>query len=135
MVLLDQGSSKTAMMELCRRYSNRPNLLNPLFSALDKIKKDTPGTEPDLVPVRGKEAGVWRITDRLSLSDVDTLIKSYRAGSTARLLAERYSVSTATAKRPCFVNMVCAGSVHDVWHDVKKISGKPSLVGRHTDVT
>jgi DNA invertase Pin-like site-specific DNA recombinase len=87
------------MVELCRRYSNCPDLLNPLVSVLEKIKNGTPGTESVLVPVYGKEPGVWRVADRLSPADVGTLIESYRAGSTARLLAERYSVSTATVKR------------------------------------
>jgi hypothetical protein len=87
------------VVELCRRYSNRPDLLNPLVSVLNKIKSDTPDNEPDVAYVRGNEPGVWRITDRLAPSDVDILIKSYQAGSTARLLAERYSVSTATVKR------------------------------------
>lgn len=59
----------------------------------------TSDTESDLASVRGNEPGVWRVIDRLSPSDVDTLIQSYQAGRTARLLAERYSVSTATVKR------------------------------------
>ena len=88
------------MVELLRRYSNRPELLGPLVSALEKIKSGVPhDDEPDLAPVRSNEAGVWRVADRLSPSDVSALIKSYQAGSTARLLAERYSVSTATVKR------------------------------------
>jgi len=87
------------MVELCRRYSNRPDLLNPLVSVLEKIKKGVPhDDEPDPAPVRGNEPGVWRVADRLAPSDVDTLIKSYQAGSTARVLAERYNVSTATVK-------------------------------------
>jgi transcriptional regulator of aromatic amino acid metabolism len=87
------------LVELLRRSSNRPDLLNPLVNALKKIKNDTPDTEPDLASVRGNEPSVWRVTDRLSPSDVDTLIKSYQAGSTGRLLAERYNISTATVKR------------------------------------
>lgn len=91
---------RKSQQELCRRYSNRPDLLGPLVSVLGKIKNGVPhDDEPDLAPVRGNEAGVWRIADRLSPSDVSTLIESYRAGSTARLLAERYSVITATVKR------------------------------------
>ncbi len=87
-------------MELLHRYSNRPDLLNPLVSVLEKIKNGTlDEDEPNLAPVRGNEAGVWRVVDRLSPSDVLTLIESYQAGSTARLLAEQYSVSTATVKR------------------------------------
>ncbi|MGH3915740.1 MAG: hypothetical protein ACRDTC_20370 [Pseudonocardiaceae bacterium] len=67
---------------------------------MEKIKNGVPhDDEPDLAPVRGKNAGVWRVADRLSPSDVGTLIESYRAGSTTRLLAERYSVSTMTVKR------------------------------------
>jgi hypothetical protein len=88
------------LVELCRRYSNRPDLLDPLVSVLKKIKNGVlRDDEPDLASVCGNEAGVWRITDRLSPSDIGTLIESYLAGSTARLLAERYSVSMTTVKR------------------------------------
>ncbi|MDQ4032899.1 MAG: hypothetical protein M3332_11765 [Actinomycetota bacterium] len=74
-------------------------LLNPLVTVLEKIKNGTPDTKPDLPPVRGNEPDVWRVTDRLSPSDIGTLIESYQAGSTAQLLAERYSISTTTVKR------------------------------------
>lgn len=88
------------MVELCRRYSNRSDLLGPLISVLDKIKNGVPhDDEPDLASVRGKDAGVWRVADRLSPSDVSALIESYQAGCTARLLAGRYSISPMTVKR------------------------------------
>ena len=100
-------------MELLRRYFNRPDLLNLLVSVLDEIKNDTPDTEPDLAPVRNNEPGMWRVPDRLSPSDVDTLIESYQAGSAARLLAERYSVSTTTVKRLLREHPPCASSAHE----------------------
>ena len=88
------------MVELCRRYSNRPDLLGPLVRTWQKINQDAPaGDDSDLAPVPGKEACVWRVADRLSLSDVQTMIGSYRSGSTARFLSERYGVSTSTIKR------------------------------------
>lgn len=73
------------MVELCRRYSNRPDLLNSLVSVLEKIENGVPNEdESDLASVRGNEPGVWRVIDRLSPSDVGTLVESYPAGSTAR---------------------------------------------------
>jgi transcriptional regulator of aromatic amino acid metabolism len=66
---------------------------------LDKIKNGVPDTDDDLVSVSGNQPGVWRVTDRLSPSDIQVLVESYRTGSTAKVLAERYSVSTTTVKR------------------------------------
>ena len=42
---------------------------------------------------------MWRITDRLSPTDVESLVESYRGGGTMKTVAERYGVSVATVKR------------------------------------
>ena len=87
------------LVELCRRYSNRQDLVNPLVNVLEKIKNGAPDPRDDLVPVNGTQPGVWRITDRLSPSDIESLVESYRSGSTMNAVAERYGVSVATVKR------------------------------------
>ena len=66
---LADGAAGTALLhlELCRRYSNRQDLLNPLVSVLEKIKSGADeGSQPDVGTVCGRQPGVWRITDRLT---------------------------------------------------------------------
>jgi transcriptional regulator of aromatic amino acid metabolism len=86
-------------VELARRYSNRPELLNPLVRTLDKIHSTTLSDKDDLVVVEGKQARVLTVNDRLTPSDIQTLIDSYRAGATSKKLAERYNFSQTTIKR------------------------------------
>ena len=87
-------------MEICRRYSNRPDPLGSLINLLQKIKNGTPDDhEQDLVSVSGNTANVWRVSDRLSETDVRTLLDAYRTGTTTRTLAARYNVGTSTIKR------------------------------------
>lgn len=88
-------------MELCSRYSNRDDLLEPLVSVLKKINEDPSASEPEdqLVSADGSTPKAWRVTDRLSSSDVAGLIDSYRAGHTVRDLAERFKLGTTTVKR------------------------------------
>ncbi|WP_414940139.1 resolvase [Amycolatopsis sp. cmx-11-51] len=86
-------------MELCRRYSNRQDLVNPLVNVLNKIQNGSSDANDDLVTVNGTQSDVWRIADRLSPSDIESLVESYRTGGTLKAVAERYGVSVATVKR------------------------------------
>jgi hypothetical protein len=88
-------------VELCSRYSNRDDLLEPLVSVLEQINKCTPESAPEdqLVSADGLTPKAWRVADRLSPSDVADLIDSYRAGITIRELSERFSLGTTTVKR------------------------------------
>jgi hypothetical protein len=87
-------------VELCRRHSNRPDLLGPLINVMRKIKNGTPDDEPDLEYVDGNTAtNSKRAVDRLTDGDLTALLDAYRDGSTAATLAARYSVSPSTIKR------------------------------------
>lgn len=87
-------------MELCRRYSNRPELLNSLVSVLGKIKDGTADdSQPASASVCGKQPGVWRIGDRLTDQDVAALLDAYRRGTTAFSLAAHYGLGLTTVKR------------------------------------
>lgn len=87
-------------VELTRRYSNHPDLLNPLVRVLAKIRSDAEdGGQPDLGAVHGKQPDIWRIADRLTDQDVATLLDAYRAGTPTRVLAARYGISPTSIKR------------------------------------
>ena len=68
---------------------------------MEKIKNgpavDVP--EDHLPTVTGNVAAVWRISDRFTPGDIDTLIAAYLAGSTVKQLAEQYRIGTTTVKR------------------------------------
>ena len=46
----------------------------------------------------GRVPGVWRVRDRLTDADVQALISEFLAGTSKRVLAERYVVSFSTVK-------------------------------------
>jgi hypothetical protein len=86
--------------ELLRRYSNRPELLGSLVRVIEKINGSANADdEPDIPVVAGKEAGVWRMSDRMSSADVKTMVESYLAGDTTQTLTERYGISAMSVKR------------------------------------
>jgi hypothetical protein len=50
--------------------------------------------------VRSEQAPrVWRVSDRLSEADLCRLVCCYRAGTTARELAEQFNISKSSVKR------------------------------------
>ena len=89
------------VVELLSRYSNREDLLKPLVSVLDRINSvPEPHDEQDqLASADGPAPATWRVSERLSPADVKTLVKSYLAGTTIRVLAERYGIGTSSVKR------------------------------------
>jgi len=88
-------------VELLSRYSNREELLKPLVRVLERINADPePNEQQDQLPsADGPTPATWRVSDRLSPADVKALIKSYLAGDTIRVLAERYGIGTSSVKR------------------------------------
>ena len=88
-------------MELLRRYSNRDDLLKPLVSVLERITEEPPSKEEEaqLVSPDRPTLRAWQVSDRLSPTVIKTLVASYLAGSTIRVLAEQYGISTTSVKR------------------------------------
>jgi DNA-directed RNA polymerase specialized sigma24 family protein len=87
-------------VELCRRYSNRPDLLNPLVRTWQKISNPQDHYNETTTTLQGRAAkGAWRVRDRLSPADIQALLNAYRDGTTSQTLAERYGFSTNTIKR------------------------------------
>jgi len=88
-------------VELLHRYSNRDDLLKPLVSVLERVS-DGPSAgeeEAKLVSADGPTPRAWQLSDRLSPSDVKTLVSAYLAGSTIRALAKQYGIGTSSVKR------------------------------------
>jgi DNA invertase Pin-like site-specific DNA recombinase len=83
------------MVELFRRYSK------PLVSVLERINEELPASEKEsrLISADGPSPQAWRVNDRLASADIKSLLTSYLSGSTIRVLAEQYGISTTSVKR------------------------------------
>ncbi|HET9412037.1 MAG TPA: hypothetical protein VFO38_04260 [Candidatus Saccharimonadales bacterium] len=87
-------------MELARRYSNRPELLNPLVKVMAMIAAEpSDPPEPDRLSVQGREVAPWKITDRFPSNDLDALVAAYQSGATSAALAEQYGMGVTSVKR------------------------------------
>jgi hypothetical protein len=88
-------------VHLLGRYSNTPEVLTDLQTVW-AVVAETPGQgETQELPGLTGSGQVPRrhaIVDRLPASDIETLISLYLAGSTARALAARYSISLTAVK-------------------------------------
>lgn len=88
-------------MELLRRYSNHDDLLKPLVSILERISDELPATEKEaqVASADGPTPRTSHVSDRLTPAEIKTLVTSYLAGSTIRVLAEQYGISNSSVKR------------------------------------
>ncbi len=85
-------------MELLSRYSNRPELLNPLVSALRAIQTDAKRGQE----VRSVASPVPRrqdIRERIGEQGLAEMAKMYLAGSTAKDLATKHGICVKTVRR------------------------------------
>lgn len=87
-------------MELVRRYSNRADLQERLAAAVSGARKGD-GQEPEPADATwGRTPGErLRVRDRLADSDIETLIADFLAGTSKRVLAERYAIGFSSVKR------------------------------------
>lgn len=85
-------------MEILTHYSNAPDLLSGLRRTVQAVTEMVvEDDEPDL----STSAPVFRptrIEDRLSASDIDQLITSFKAGTTIRELVEHYGICRTSVK-------------------------------------
>ena len=80
-------------VEIIGHYSNTPSLLPDLRRTLDAVttmvvEDDQPGYLQDASAGRA-----WKVKDRLSSSEIEQLIESFRQGVTIRELVARYGIS------------------------------------------
>jgi hypothetical protein len=87
------------MVELVRRYSNRPDLQERLAEARSRATQQG-GQESDsnVEVVGARVSRTWRVRDRLTDADLQALIGEFLAGTPKRVLAERYTISIGTVK-------------------------------------
>lgn len=80
-----------------RRYSNRFDLRDRLDQAKRRVhaEKDMP---TEVANVSGRPSAVWKIKDRLSVEDVETMVRLFRAGTTQRALADQYGLNLSSVK-------------------------------------
>lgn len=92
--------SWSQVADLLRAYSKRSDLLFELVSAVERLQVKDVRTVDTGRSVRSEQAPrVWRISDRLTEADIRSLVSSYRAGTTARELAEQFKISKSSVKQ------------------------------------
>jgi DNA-directed RNA polymerase specialized sigma24 family protein len=86
-------------VDLITRYSNNPTLLDDLRNAREAVLGPRREDEPDLGGELRANGRRWALAHRLAASDRQAVVDGYRAGATARELAERFSISESSVKR------------------------------------
>jgi hypothetical protein len=85
-------------VELIVHYSNSPELLVDIrrtVQAMATIMVED--DEPDLSMTAPADRD-WRVKDRLTSSDIDQLVESFKTGTTIPELVNRYSISRSSIK-------------------------------------
>ncbi len=87
-------------MDLLIAYSKRLDLVSELVNAAGSLRaKEAQQPETARSVRSGQAPRVWRVSDRLSEADPCSLVSGYRAGTTARELAEQFNISKSSVKR------------------------------------
>lgn len=102
------------MVELLRRYSNRPDLANPLVSVLEKINDASDAGHEKVTTIHGRTASPDYVRHALTDDQVSEVLAAYRSGETAKALAERYRVHINTIKRALRKHGVRKVASHEV---------------------
>jgi hypothetical protein len=84
--------------ELIPYYSNTPDLLSDLRLTLQAVTETTDQEDDPDLPLHPSDRP-WRVQDRLSEEDIQTLIKVFQVGMSKPALAARYSISLSAVKR------------------------------------
>ena len=87
-------------MELLRRYSNRPELVGPLVRAWQEINNPV-NDHNEMVTnnLQGRTASPHYARTVLTEAQLVEIITAYKAGSTAKILADCYGVHVTTIKK------------------------------------
>lgn len=86
-------------MDLLRGYSNRTDLLIRLREACQQAgEQDFHEVQPADLTVPARPVQTWRVRDRLTDEEVQTLFADFLAGTSKRELAERYGISFGAVK-------------------------------------
>ncbi len=86
------------LVEILTHYSNTPELLSDLRRTVGAVTSImVEDDEPDL-SVTAPADRDWRLRDRLTPSDIDQLVESFKEGATVPELVIRYSISRSSVK-------------------------------------
>jgi hypothetical protein len=72
-------------------------LLTYLRRSQERVQRGEPLPAPELLVQRPYRP--WRLRDKLSEQDVQAIIREFSAGTSKRVLADRYSISIGSIKR------------------------------------
>ena len=89
-------------MDLLTEYSNRSDLLDDLMRSLDGLRASQ-GSANDTAHAASVHSDHaprpnWRVKDRLSNDDIETIIAAYQVGASIQELSERYGISWSSVK-------------------------------------
>lgn len=118
------------MVELLRRYSNRPDLVGPLVDVLRRINDADQDGHETVTTIEGRTASPDYMRQIFTEQDIAELVDAYQSGTTATALAERYGVHTSTIKKKLRKQGVRRATMarHQVSDSLRsfKSSGSPS---------
>jgi hypothetical protein len=100
--LLTWSGIRSDRVDLVRAYSKRADLCEELVRTLRNLELVLAADEPSgpvSVCSSGRSPRDWRVSDRVSDSEVDTIIMAFSRGTSKRELAERYGISESSVKR------------------------------------
>ena len=83
------------MVDLLVRYSNHDDALRRVAGVLRRAEQDDQADEAGLPSAGPRPRGLATLGD----DDVRQLVRSFRAGTAKRVLAERYDISESSVKR------------------------------------
>ncbi|MGH3517873.1 MAG: hypothetical protein ACRDQ7_10760 [Haloechinothrix sp.] len=86
-------------MDLITRYSNNGTVLDDLRQAREGVLSRAEEDEPELGGEYRASGPPRAVAARLTAEGVQAVVDGYRAGETARELAERFSISESSVKR------------------------------------
>lgn len=91
------------LVELARRYSNQPDLLDDLVRLRAELAREQDGRGvPDVSlvePSPRRDPKRVRIARRMSAADVAELVRLRREGATVVVLAERFAIGGTAVKK------------------------------------
>lgn len=89
-------------MDLVRAYSKRADLCEELVRTLrnlERVLAADGSSGPVSVRSSGRSSRDWRVSDRVSDSEVSMIVMAFSRGISKRELAEQYGISESSVKR------------------------------------
>jgi FixJ family two-component response regulator len=90
------------MVELVRRYSNRPDLLYDLETLMSSLRRATAGGAPEQrlsVSSTGRLGRQWALSERLTEDQEQKVVDAFLAGASKPQLAREYGISPKSVQR------------------------------------